>query len=66
MARSLLFPQVMDSVGVLNDIAQRLDDKGCSDLWTTLRTPRLTHTRTNTHADTHSDLKEGDEACLYL
>lgn len=54
MARSLLFPQVMDSVGVLNDIAQRLDDKGCSDLWTTLRTHRLTHTHVQTHTQTHT------------
>lgn len=51
------YTQVMDSAGVLNDIAQRLDDEGWSDLWATQRAPRhpslslfLTHTRTHTHS----------------
>lgn len=34
------YTQVMDSAGVLNDIAQRLDDKGWSDLWAIQRAPR--------------------------
>lgn len=44
------YTQVMDSVGVLNDIAQRLDDEGWSDLWATQRAPRpssLSHTYTH-------------------
>lgn len=34
------YSQVMDSAEVLNDIAQRLDDEGWSDLWATQRAPR--------------------------
>lgn len=52
------YSQVMDSAGALNDIAQRLDDKGWSDLCATLRALRPlfythTHARTRTHTHTH-------------
>lgn len=65
------YSQVMDSAGALNDIAQRLDDKGWSDLWATLRALHpyffSFYTLTHKHTAIYLELdEEADEACLYL